>query len=273
VEHPGREATVHLSGGANTLGTPAHASSEPRQSFGPGVEFHHLAIGAPRLADAPPFLVGELGGVPEHDGAGRGFRFACWRYAGGGRIEVLEPRGADSFLHRFLGERGPRVHHLTFKVPSLREAADRAEARGYPVVGYDDSRPEWSEAFLHPKRALGIVVQMVQSAGGEPRRPWQGPPMPPSPPPPITIVGLRLSAHSAERARVQWTEILQGREEPGPAGERVYRWPGSPMRLAVEIDPVRPEGPLAVEVVADRPLALPAGLHPALGAVFVRVRL
>jgi glyoxalase/bleomycin resistance protein/dioxygenase superfamily protein len=222
----------------------------------------------PRLADAPAFLVGELGGVPYNDGAGRGFRFACWGYAGGGRIEILEPRGADSFLHRFLAERGPRVHHLTFKVPRLREACDRAEARGYPVVGYDDSRPDWSEAFLHPKRALGIVVQLVQTDGRDGRRPWRGPSSPPDPPPPVTVLGLRLSVHSPERARVQWVDIMQGQESVGPAGEIVYRWPGSPMRLAVEVDGMRAEGPLAIELTADRPLALPDGPHPHLGAVF-----
>ncbi len=230
--------------------------------------FDHIAIATDRLADAPPFLVGELGGAPDSGGSGRGFRFACWRFAGGGRIEALEPHGEDGFLHRFLAQRGPGIHHVTFMVPSLREACDRAEAGGYQVVGYDDSAPGWATAYLHPRQALGIVVQLAQSAGGGGPRPWAVPPGPPDPPPAVTVVGLRLRAHSAERARAQWEAILQGDPSAAPDASLVYRWPGSPMRLAVEIDPAAEEGPLGIEVASHRPLALPPGPHPRLGAVF-----
>jgi len=33
------------------------------------------------------------------------FRFWHWQYEGGGRLEVLEPAGADGFPHRFLAQR------------------------------------------------------------------------------------------------------------------------------------------------------------------------
>jgi Glyoxalase/Bleomycin resistance protein/Dioxygenase superfamily len=233
------------------------------------VRFDHIAVAVARLADVPGFVVGQLGGAPDtNDGSGP-YRFAAWRFAGGGVLEALEPHGRDGFLHRFLSRYGPGVHHVTFKVPSLRAACDRAAARGYEVVGYDDSRASWKEAFLHPKQALGIVVQLAQSAGDRPR-PWTGPPSPPSPPPPVMLVGLRLRARSAGAARVQWGEVLQG-ELTEDAGALVARWPGSSMRLVVEIDPqAATEGPVCIEVASDRPLALPPGPHPQLGAVFVR---
>ena len=234
------------------------------------VEFHHLAIGVARLADAPPFLVGVLGGLPDADWVRPSFAFACWRFAGGGRIEVLEPRGADGFLHRFLAQRGPGVHHVTFKVPSLRTACARATARGHDVIGFDDSHPSWQEAFLHPKQAQGIVVQMVETAGADRPRPWQGPPGPPDPPPPVTILGLRLRARSAERARQQWGEVVGAEVSGDGDGRLVARWPGSPMRLVIDIDPADEEGPVSIEVAGDRPLVLPSGPHPRLGAVFVQ---
>ena len=40
------------------------------------------------------------------------------------------------------------------------------------------------------------------------------------------------------------------------------------MRLAVEIDPVQNEGPIAIELASPRTLTLPEGPHPVLGAVF-----
>jgi len=40
------------------------------------------------------------------------------------------------------------------------------------------------------------------------------------------------------------------------------------MRLAVEIDSVQNEGPIAVELSSRRRVSLPVGPHPVLGTVF-----
>jgi hypothetical protein len=160
---------------------------------------------------------------------------------------------------------------VTFKVPGLREVCERAEAHGYKIVGYDDSNPRWQEAFLHPKQALGIVVQLVASpSGSEPLRPWEVPAGPASAPPAVTVLGLRMRARSREGARVQWHSVLQGECAEGVGGELTFRWRGSPMRLVVEIDPAREEGALAIELASRHALALPAGPHPVFGATFVR---
>jgi len=239
------------------------------------IRFDHIAIGLPSLADAVPVLVGALGGVPDAGASSRarGFRWGCWRYAGGGRLEVLEPHGRDGFLHRFLAERGPGIHHVTFQVPSLVEACGRAEALGYKVVGFDDGNPAWKEAFLHPKHALGIVVQLAERGPGgrDPQR-WTPPAVPGPPPRPVTILGLRLRAGSPERATTLWGRVLLGERAEPAAGELGFRWPGSPMRIAVEIDPAAEEGPLAIEFASDRAVVLPARPSAALGAAFAQVR-
>jgi Glyoxalase/Bleomycin resistance protein/Dioxygenase superfamily len=237
----------------------------------PGILLDHIAIALERMAAAPAVLVGQLGGAPAHGGRSRAYRFGQWRFNGGGRLEILEPRGTDGFLHRFLERRGPGIHHVTFVVPSLARACERARAHGYDVVGYDDSDPEWKEAFLHPRQALGIVVQLAESADPTDeagQRHWDPPASPGDPPPPVTILGLRLRARSRERAETQWEGILGGRREERAGAELIYRWPGSPMRLAVEIDPARDEGPVAIEYSTGRTAPFPDGPHPVLGAVF-----
>ncbi|HEY3067715.1 MAG TPA: VOC family protein [Methylomirabilota bacterium] len=239
-----------------------------------GIRFDHIAIAVPSLAAAPAFLVGVLGGVPAFGANGGGFRFGQWRFANRARIEVLEPAGRASFLHRFLAAHGPGVHHVTFKVPSLAEACARAEARGYSIVGYDDSYPSWKEAFLHPKQALGIVVQFAEegpSSGAPP--PWVPPPAPAAPPSAVTLIGLRMRAHRREGADAQWSGVLGGERTETADGGLVYRWSRSPLQIVVEIDPVADEGPLAVEFAAERNVDVPAGRHPVLGAVFTRVPL
>lgn len=238
------------------------------------VRLDHIALAVPRLADVTPFLVGALGGSPAYGATSRFFSFGQWRFEGGGRLEVLEPRGApDGFLHRFLAQHGSGIHHVTFRVPSLRETCARAEAHGYKIVGLDDSDPHWKEAFLHPKQALGAVVQLAEMSrrtDGVTPKPWKPPASPANPPAPVTVLGLRLRSRSAERAELQWGQILEGTASRGDDGELVYRWERSPLRLVVEIDPAADEGPVAIEIASDRAVDLPSGKHPVVGATFVR---
>jgi catechol 2,3-dioxygenase-like lactoylglutathione lyase family enzyme len=236
-----------------------------------GIRFDHIAIAARRIADAPAVLAGRLGGHPAYGAPSEAYTWATWRYANGGCLEVLEPRGDDGFLHRHLAARGAGIHHVTFRVPSLAAVCVRATAHGYRIVGYDDSDPSWSEAFLHPKEALGIVVQFAESRVEPAPRPWSAPPGPAQPPPPVAIVGLRLRARSAERADTQWRRVLEG-ERTEADGVLLYRWPDSPMRLAVEIAPDAEEGPLAVEYASARPVDLGESPVAALGTIFRSAR-
>jgi methylmalonyl-CoA/ethylmalonyl-CoA epimerase len=89
------------------------------------------------------------------------------------KIELLEPHRVDTndFLRRFLDQRGPGPHHLTFKVPDIRDALARCETAGIAPVNVDLSDPDWQEAFLHPKAATGVVVQLAQSSGEQ----WKTP--------------------------------------------------------------------------------------------------
>jgi len=237
------------------------------------IQFDHIAIAARRIADAPPYLMGVLGGVPFFGMSADVFRFGHWEFEGGGRIEVLEPRGDNGFLHRFLAARGPGVHHVTFKVPSLDETRERATALGYTVIGYDARVPRWKEAFLHPKEALGLVVQIVESPDEPPRGHWRKPPpMPTNPPPAVRLLGLRIRVHSAERARQQWTTLLGG-DASVEGGRHVFRWRGSPLRIAVDVASTGDEGPTAIEIA--RPSRAVSGLGapaPDLGVVFAEAR-
>ena len=221
----------------------------------PSILFDHIAIALPRIADAPPVLVAVLGGAPEHSRPSGAFRWASWTYAGGGRIEILEPMGADGFLHRFLAAHGRGVHHVTFKVPDLDAVCRRAERLGYGIVGRDESDASWKEAFLHPKQALGIVVQLAEAGVPSPSvAPPDLPPGLPDAPPAVRISGLRMRVQSRERALTQWRDILEAQVEEQSSGGLTFHWPGSPMRMVVDVDPTAAEGPLAIEVVSERRL-------------------
>lgn len=138
--------------------------SEPIQ----GVVLDHVAHAVPRWQDAWGRYATDLGAEWDSGGPGAGFAPGQVRFANGARIELLMPFATEvnDFLERFLQTSGPGPHHLTFKVADIDSAIERAQQAGLAPVGIDRSDPDWMEAFLHPKQATGVVVQLAQAAGG-----------------------------------------------------------------------------------------------------------
>lgn len=126
------------------------------------ITFDHVAVAVRQIADGAKLVEELLGGAPGEQGEGRGFTFRQWTFPGG-TVELLEPRGEDSFLARFLAARGEGLHHITFKVQDLPQWATRLRAAGYRVVGENYENPEWREVFVHPKSAHGVLVQLAET--------------------------------------------------------------------------------------------------------------
>lgn len=141
-----------------------------------GVALDHVAVAVEAWAQAWPRYVVELGGEWASGGLNVGFGPAQLRFANGARLEVLQPwqSEANPFLRRFLDSNGPGPHHLTFKVPDIAGALDAANEAGFAPVSVDLTDPGWKEAFLHPRQAGGIVVQLAQAAGSWESAPPEG---------------------------------------------------------------------------------------------------
>jgi len=135
-----------------------------RMADGASIAFDHIALAVRRMTDPWPVLADALGGRYLDRGINPGFGWTQLRFAQGFVLEGLHPELTDEadFLSRFLDRSGPAPHHLTFKVPDLPALLEQARAAGYSPVGEDFADPEWSEAFLHPRQAHGIVVQLAQ---------------------------------------------------------------------------------------------------------------
>lgn len=130
-------------------------------------KFDHCAIAVNSWSDAWELFVHSLGGRWRSGGQNFGFAPAQLVYENEGKIELLmpyEPQQND-FLLRFLSKHGPGAHHFTFKVPNLKEALEVLEANNISPTGVDLTNPWWKEAFIYPKQAFGIVVQLAQSLG------------------------------------------------------------------------------------------------------------
>lgn len=126
----------------------------------------HVAIAVRSLSRAVPLYTDVLGAtfIYGGDNVEQGFRWAQFRFLGGGKIELITPLDPGGFLARFLDRHGEGVHHVTLKVPDIERALAALRAAGITPVGVSTDHPGWKEAFIHPRDANGTVIQLAQAA-------------------------------------------------------------------------------------------------------------
>ena len=186
----------------------------------------HLAIGTSALADGWELFGGVLGGRWAYGSDSAGFWWGQLEFAAGPKIELLTPTGGPdaAFLERFLAAHGAGPHHLNFAVRDIEDMLARIRASGIEPVGVNLADPDWKEAFLHPRDAHGIVIQVAE----------QGGPAPLSPPPrdlpdPAPATRLDLIEHHVgdlDGAVRLFRDVLDGQLTGADAGSAELAWSG-----------------------------------------------
>lgn len=76
--------------------------------------------------------------------------------------EILEPIGDESFIAKFLRERGPGLHHVTIEVANADKAATEMRSFGIEPFGGPRVSWDWKEMFIHPKSSGGVLFQLYE---------------------------------------------------------------------------------------------------------------
>ena len=80
-------------------------------------------------------------------------------------IELLEATAEDSPIAKYIGKRGPGIHHITLRVDDIRAALARLKEKGVRLI--DESPREGAHgslvAFIHPASAHGVLVELKQA--------------------------------------------------------------------------------------------------------------
>jgi methylmalonyl-CoA/ethylmalonyl-CoA epimerase len=83
---------------------------------------------------------------------------------GDGFVQLVAPTGPGSSVARFLERRGPGLHHVGFRVSDCGAALQELRRRGVELID-EVPRPGsrgTTVAFVHPRGALGVLVELVQ---------------------------------------------------------------------------------------------------------------
>ena len=122
----------------------------------------HVCWAVRKMEDTLPLLT-ELMGMRETgrwENEEQGFRGVSLELPGGtAHFALLEPLGENSYLHRFLDERGPGLHHVTFEVSDIDSAAQAVRDYGIEPFRGVQRGHGWAETYIHPKDSGGVLFQ------------------------------------------------------------------------------------------------------------------
>ncbi len=93
---------------------------------------------------------------------GQHFNWAYFDLGDQGRIELISSPDPENFINKYIDRYGEGMHHVTIQVESLEEAVESLAAAGITALDVDASNPYWKEAFISPRDAFGVLIQLAE---------------------------------------------------------------------------------------------------------------
>ncbi|MCP4753581.1 MAG: methylmalonyl-CoA epimerase [Proteobacteria bacterium] len=75
---------------------------------------------------------------------------------GKGLFELLEPRGENGLIERFLNTNGEGIHHVSVMVDDVDEVLATCKEKGMKTI---------FNRFIHPKSAHGVLIELIDKDG------------------------------------------------------------------------------------------------------------
>jgi methylmalonyl-CoA/ethylmalonyl-CoA epimerase len=88
---------------------------------------------------------------------------------GDGHVELMRPLAPDTPIGKFLGRKGPKLHHVAYAVENIDSTLERLAAAGLELIdskariGIRGSRV----AFVQPRSTGGVLTEIVEPSGEE----------------------------------------------------------------------------------------------------------
>lgn len=88
--------------------------------------------------------------------------------AGGSEIELVKPTTNESGLAKYLEKRGPGMHHVCLEVDDITGMLAQLKDKGVQLINEEPrlSADGRQYAFIHPKSANGVLVELYQLPKG-----------------------------------------------------------------------------------------------------------
>lgn len=72
---------------------------------------------------------------------------------GQGLFELLEPRGENGLIERFIRKNGEGLHHVSLEVEDLDKVLAACQEKGFTLLG---------NRFIHPRNTHGVLIELIE---------------------------------------------------------------------------------------------------------------
>jgi methylmalonyl-CoA/ethylmalonyl-CoA epimerase len=128
-------------------------------------KIEHIGIAVKNIVEANKIYEALFGSGPyksekvESEGVETSF-FRC----GESKIELLEASNPESPIAKFIEKRGEGIHHIAFAVTDILNEMERLKNEGFILLNEEPKKGADNKlvAFLHPKSANGVLVELCQ---------------------------------------------------------------------------------------------------------------
>ncbi len=130
----------------------------------------HVAMAVWDLDDQVAFFERVFGWkvVDRFENRPEGYRGVTLDIASGQpQFELIAPIGEDNYVARFLRERGPGLHHVTYEVSDPEATAASMRGNGIEPLHGVRVTDGWQETFMHPRDSNGVLFQFYRYVGRE----------------------------------------------------------------------------------------------------------
>lgn len=128
------------------------------------IKIHHIGIAVSDTDSATSFWRDALGLSLDHieDVPSQKAQVSFFPI-GQSEIELVKPTTDDSSVAKFLSDRGAGIHHLCLQVDNIQEMLDDLKSKNIRLVNETPLEAEGRlMAFIHPKSASGVLVELYQ---------------------------------------------------------------------------------------------------------------
>jgi methylmalonyl-CoA/ethylmalonyl-CoA epimerase len=132
----------------------------------------HVGIAVADLDEAIAWYAATFGLVANHEEVNeeQGVREAMLSAPGdtSTAIQLLAPLRPDSAIGKFLERNGPGIQQMAYRVADIDATSSALRAQGLRLL-YEKPRRGTAGSrinFVHPKDAGGVLVELVEPAGG-----------------------------------------------------------------------------------------------------------
>ena len=132
----------------------------------------HIGIAVADLPAANDLLTRLLGRAPYKEETVAEQRVTTSFFTAGdtqAKLELVAATDGGGPIAKFIGKRGPGLHHLAFEVDDIRAEMQRLAADGFELLQDTPSRGADNKlvCFLHPRSTNGVLVEICQTVPAE----------------------------------------------------------------------------------------------------------